>query len=229
MRLRGEKLKRVALERGLTPEQLGPAIERTGLTGDSAVRAIRNWMANRASPAPKATDIRKLAEAMGCGPKDIARFTSMVRQHRGSPRKAKLLVDLIRGRGILEAQNLLRFTPKRAALNVMKCLAAAIEDAKQMDADEALLFVSHSTCDEGSVMKRFQPKDRGRAHQILKRFSHITVGVEEREPKSRKSPAKAAAKAAPVDDAEKKPAKKSAPKAEKPVGEKSAKTTKESR
>lgn len=226
MRLRGEKLKRVALERGMTPEQLGPAIERTGLTGDSAVRAIRNWMANRASPAPKATDIRKLAEAMGCGPKDIARFTSQVRQHRGSPRKAKLLVDLIRGRGILEAQNLLRFTPKRAALNVMKCLAAAIEDAKQMDADEALLFVSHSSCDEGSVMKRFQPKDRGRAHQILKRFSHITVGVEEREPKMKKARAKVVtAAAAPGDKAEKKTAKRSAPKGEKA----SAKTTKESR
>lgn len=186
-------------------------------------------MANRASPAPKATDIRKLAEAMGCGPKDIARFTSMVRQHRGSPRKGQAARGpdpRSRDSGSTEPA---AFTPKRAALNVMKCLAAAIEDAKQMDADEALLFVSHSTCDEGSVMKRFQPKDRGRAHQILKRFSHITVGVEKREPKSRKSPAKAGPRPLRLMMLKRSPRRNRPPRLRSLSVKKSAKTTKESR
>lgn len=180
MRIRGDALKELAQARGVSTEQLGVAIERTGLVGDGAVRAVRNWMSGRHSPLCKAEDIRKLAAAVGVQTKDIARFTSQVRHHRGSPRKAKLLVDLIRGHGIIEAENMLRFTPKRAAVNVLKCLNAAVEDAKQSAADESLLVISHSTVDEGPRMKRFQPKDRGRAHSIIKRFSHITIGVEER-------------------------------------------------
>lgn len=184
MRLRGDKLGQLAKAAGVSVEQLAEAVQRTGLEGDKAVSALGNWMKGRDHPRCKATDIAKLAAAVGAQPKDIARFVSRVDHHRGSPRKAKLLVDLVRGKHVLEAENLLTFTTKRAALNVKKALRAAIADAEQAQADTTALYVVESRVDAGGMIKRFQPKDRGRAHQILKRLSHITIGVEERAPKA---------------------------------------------
>lgn len=184
MRLRGDKLGQLAKAAGVSNEQLAEAVQRTGLEGDKAVSAVGNWLKGRDHPRCKATDIAKLAAAVGVQPKDIARFVSRVDHHRGSPRKAKLLVDLIRGKNVLEAENLLTFTTKRAAVNVKKALRAAIADAQQSEVDETELYVVESRVDAGGMIKRFQPKDRGRAHQILKRLSHITIGVEERAPKA---------------------------------------------
>jgi large subunit ribosomal protein L22 len=180
VKLRGEQLKRLAEKAGVSTEQLGEAVARTGLDGDRAVSAIKNWMAGRDHPRCKGQDIAKLAAAVGVQPKDIARFTSEVRYSRGSPRKAKLVTDLIRGKPYLEADNILRFSNKRAAVNIRKALNAAYTDAQLADADIERLFVAESRVDGGPVMKRFQPKDRGRAHAILKPMSHITVAVEER-------------------------------------------------
>ena len=184
MRLRGDKLKKLAGKSGVTVEQLAQAVERTGLSGDDAVSAVKNWMIGRDHPRCKATDIAKLAGAVGVQPKDIARFVSRIVQHRGSPRKAKLLVDLVRGKNVDEALNLLTFTTKRAAVNVKKALSAAIADAEQADADVTALFVAESRVDDAGMLKRFQPKDRGRAHPIEKRFSNITIGVEGRSAKA---------------------------------------------
>lgn len=186
MKLRPDKLKKLAAAAKLTNEQLGQAIERKGLEGVKAVSAVRNWMMGRHDPECKAADIRGLAQAIGAQPKDIARFVSKVRYHRGSPRKAKLLVDMVRGRSVDQALNLLTFTTKRAAVDVKKALNAAIADAEQFQADVTQLVVAESTVDDGPRMKRFQPKDRGRAHQIIKRFSHITIGVQERDSRKRK-------------------------------------------
>ena len=180
MKLRGEQLKGLAKQAGVTPEQLAQSVERTGLSGDRALSAVKNWMAGRDHPRCKATDVAKLAAAVGVAPKAIASFRSQVKYHRGSPRKAKLLVDLIRGRNVLEAENLLRFTTKRAAVDVLKALRAAVSDAQLAEADETALYVSESTVSDGPVIKRFQPKDRGRAHSILKRMGHVTVAVQER-------------------------------------------------
>jgi large subunit ribosomal protein L22 len=180
VKLRGDKLKQLADAKGVTREQLAEAVSRTGLDGDRAASAINNWIAGRDHPRCKAADIAKLAAAIGAEPKDIARFTSQVVYHRGSPRKASLLVDLVRGKGVDEALNLLAFTTKRAAVNIRKALSAAIADAEQADADVTALYVAESRVDDGPRIKRFQPKDRGRAHPITKRLSHITVGVEER-------------------------------------------------
>ncbi|USO00437.1 MAG: 50S ribosomal protein L22 [Phycisphaeraceae bacterium] len=105
---------------------------------------------------------------------------SRVAHHRGSPRKAKLVVDLIRGRTADEADEMLRFSTKRAAANVRKALLAARADAQEAGADSTELLVAECRIDEGPHIKRFRPKDRGRAHPILKRTSHITVGLQER-------------------------------------------------
>lgn len=180
MKLRGDRLKQIAEERGVSREQLAAAVERVGIKGPNALKAINNWFEGNDHPRCKAQDIAKLAQAVGAQTKDIARFTSYVMYHRGSPRKADLLVDLIRGKNVLEAENMLTFTTKRAALNVKKALQAAISDAQQYNADEDALFVVESRIDDAPQIKRFQPKDRGRAHPIIKRQSHITVAVEER-------------------------------------------------
>ncbi|TVQ81193.1 MAG: 50S ribosomal protein L22 [Phycisphaeraceae bacterium] len=103
----------------------------------------------------------------------------MSRFQRTSPRKARLLADLIRGRRVDEADTLLRFNPKRAAVMVRKALRAAIADAEQNEVPIDRLYVSESRVDEGMIIKRFRPKDRGRAHPIQKKTSHIVVGVEE--------------------------------------------------
>lgn len=177
MRIHGENLKKVAASRGTDAVRLGAAIERAGLKGDDAVRAINNWMVNRDHPRCKAADIKRLAAALQVEPSAIARFECYFRVHRGSARKAGLLADLIRGKRVDVAENLLTFTTKRAAIDILTALRSAIADAEQANADVGSLVVELSTVQKAQVMKRFQPKDRGRAHSILKPMSHIKIGL----------------------------------------------------
>ncbi|QER41468.1 50S ribosomal protein L22 [Thermodesulfobacterium sp. TA1] len=104
-----------------------------------------------------------------------------------SPYKARLVVDLIRGKKIDEALNILNFTPKKAARIVKKVLESAIANAENnygMDVDN--LYVVEAYVNEGPRLKRIWPRAWGRASRILKRMSHITVVVEEKEEKSKK-------------------------------------------
>lgn len=185
MKLRADQLKSRAEEAGLSVEALAAAVSRTGLTGASAVSAIRNWLGGRDHPRCKKADIERLADAIGCELGDIARFVSSVNHHRGSPRKAKLVIDMIRGKAVIEADEMLQFCHKRAAVNVRKALQAAMADAQEAGADRDSLVVAEARVDGAQHIKRFQPKDRGRAHPILKRTSHITVGLQERATASR--------------------------------------------
>lgn len=180
MRLRSEQIKKRAGEVGVSVEQLAQAVERDGLTGKSAESAVKNWMSGRDHPRAKRGDIEALSTALGCLPKDIAKFTSMVRNHRGSPKKAKLVTDMIKGKSFEDASQMLEFSTKRAATNIRKALMAAQADAEQLGADTGSLFVSEACVDGGMHIKRFRPKDRGRAHPILKRTSHITISLQER-------------------------------------------------
>ncbi len=180
MKLLPNQLKKRAEAAGVSLEQLAEAVARTGLNEREALKAVRNWLAGRDHPRCKAADIRALAEAVGAQPHEIAKFTSMIRHHRGSPKKAKLLADLIRGKSYVDAENMLAFTTKRAAVNMRKCLQAAMAEAEEAGADVGSLVVAESTVDGSTHIKRFQPKDRGRAHPILKRTSHITISLVER-------------------------------------------------
>ena len=97
-----------------------------------------------------------------------------------SPRKIRLLVDMVRGKKVEEALTILRFTPSplaRAVAKVVKSAAANAENNFQMD--PADLKVVSIYVDEAKPMKRFRPVSRGRAHHIIKRSSHITVIVAE--------------------------------------------------
>jgi large subunit ribosomal protein L22 len=98
---------------------------------------------------------------------------------RISARKARLIIDLVRGRNAQDALNILKFTPNRAAGMISKVLTSAVASANEDEADVDNLYVLDARVDEGPSMKRIQPKDRGRAHPILKRTSHIMVVVEE--------------------------------------------------
>jgi len=98
---------------------------------------------------------------------------------RISSRKVRLVADMIRGRDVQDALNILKFTPNRAASMVLKVLTSAVANANENEADVEKLIVDQAFVDEGPTIKRWRPKDRGRAHPIQKRTSHITVVVEE--------------------------------------------------
>ncbi|MHC4561923.1 MAG: 50S ribosomal protein L22 [Planctomycetota bacterium] len=106
-------------------------------------------------------------------------WKSQHRDARMSARKARLMADLIRGRHVQEALNILKFSPNRAAGMVSKVLTSAVANANEAEADVERLYVQEAFVNEGPTMKRWRPKDRGRAHPIMKRTSHITVVVEE--------------------------------------------------
>jgi large subunit ribosomal protein L22 len=89
------------------------------------------------------------------------------------------VIDMIRGKDVQDALNLLKFSPRRAAGMISKTLSSAVASANEAEANVESLRVIEARVDEGPRMKRIQPKDRGRAHPILKRFSHITVVVDE--------------------------------------------------
>jgi large subunit ribosomal protein L22 len=99
---------------------------------------------------------------------------------RIAPRKARLVADLIRGKSVEEALTALDFSKKRGASFISVVLKSAIANAEEKNADPTKLVVSESRVDEGPTMKRFQPKDRGRSHPIMKRTSHIIVAVDVR-------------------------------------------------
>jgi len=99
---------------------------------------------------------------------------------RIAPRKARLVADMIRGMPIDQAMTSLTMCKKRGAYYLRGVLRSAIANAEQEDADVASLVVREVSIDGGPTIKRFQPKDRGRAHQILKRTSHIHLALASR-------------------------------------------------
>jgi large subunit ribosomal protein L22 len=181
VKIRGDKLKQFMGEKGAGPDTLAKALARKGLDERRAESAVRNWMRGSDHPRCKPEDVKVLARELGCSVADLVRFTSQVKYHRGGVRKAGLLADLIRGKDVETARNFLEFTPKLAAVNVKKALEAAVADSGAYDVDQADLVIVESRVDQGPRIKRFQPKDRGRAHPIIKPMAHITVGVQLKE------------------------------------------------
>lgn len=107
---------------------------------------------------------------------------AVARYVRVSPRKARLVVDLVRGKSAGEASTILRFTEKGAAEAVGKVLASAVANAEHnLKLDPETLFVSEAFVNEGPTLKRIQPRAMGRAFKIRKRSSHITIIVKQRE------------------------------------------------
>ena len=97
---------------------------------------------------------------------------------RIAPRKARLVIDLIRGKGVKEAEAILKFTPNRAAEPIAKVLHSAISNAENnLELDKEDLIVTQAFVDAGPSLKRFKPRAMGRADRMVHRTSHITVAV----------------------------------------------------
>ena len=109
-------------------------------------------------------------------------FVSKWRFARITARKARLLTDLIRNKPVGEALDLLKFNKKRGAIMVAKVLKSAIANADAQEADVENLYISKLFADDGPIMKRFMPKDRGKSFSIFKRLCHITIEVDEGTP-----------------------------------------------
>ena len=142
-------------------------------------------------------------------------FRAEARFMRVSPQKARLVLELIKGRRVEDALNTLMFTKKRVAPTIEKLLRSAVENAnylnteKGVDVDVDNLYVKRAVANDGPRMKRIRPAPMGRAYRYVRRISHIEIALAERgkngredvatvvgeEEKSAKAPTKAAPKA----------------------------------
>jgi len=141
---------------------------------------------------------------------------------RMSPRKARLVVEHIRGRSVPEARTVLAFTQRAAAREIEKVLSSAVANAEanhNLDGDD--LVVSAAYVDEGPVMKRWRARARGRAARIQKPTCHITVKLVEVE----RAPEPAPPAPEPGPQAEEKPKRKPAPKRKAPAKKKEEEAT----
>jgi large subunit ribosomal protein L22 len=182
VKLNTERFKAIVAETGVTVDDLAAALPGAAdgrKAGETAKKKVRNWLAGKHEPVAKAGDVRALANTLGVPMGRIAKWTSQFRWSRGSQQKHGLVVDMIRGKNVEEAVTVLDFSPRRASVMVKKALLAAMADAESADADLGKLVVTEARADGGMIIKRFHPKDRGRAHRIQKKTSHITVSVEE--------------------------------------------------
>ena len=100
---------------------------------------------------------------------------------RISPRKLRLVADLVRGQNVGKAITTMKFTPKRGSKILYKTLMSAVANAEQkgtLDVDN--LYVKKITVDEGPMLKRFLPRAQGRATTVRKRMSHLNIVLDER-------------------------------------------------
>ena len=101
---------------------------------------------------------------------------------RISPRKVGVVLDLIRGKDVRYAEAVLKHTPKAACEPLLKLLKSAMANAENNHSmDVSKLYVAECITCPGPILKRIRPKDHGRAHRILKRTSHVTLVLKERE------------------------------------------------
>lgn len=100
---------------------------------------------------------------------------------RISPQKARLVVDLVRGKKVEDAKSILQYTKKFAAGIVSKVLKSAVSNAKQNpNIDDSILYVKEIFVDQGPSLKRWRARAQGRAASIKKRMSHITIILDEK-------------------------------------------------
>ncbi len=100
---------------------------------------------------------------------------AFLKNYRQSPRKVRLIADLVRGKKVNDALAQLQFVDKRAAGPVAKLITSAKANAIEAGADADALIIKKMTVDKGVTFKRFMPRARGAASRINKRNSHITV------------------------------------------------------
>jgi large subunit ribosomal protein L22 len=114
-------------------------------------------------------------------------YRASARFQHVSPQKARLVLDLIKGRGVQEALETAAFTKKRIAPVIHKLLTSAVDNAKYVAGEQGIdldvdnLYVKRALADDGPRMKRIRPAPMGRAYRYQRRLTHITVSVAERD------------------------------------------------
>src|SRR5215468_5155284 len=154
-------------------------------------------------------------------------FTAKARFTRVSPQKARLVLDLIKGRRVEDALSTLQFTKKRIAPEIFQLLRSAVENAnylsqeKGLDVDVDKLYVKHAIANDGPRMKRIRPAPMGRAFRYQRRISHMEIVLAEKASGNGKGALATTVgeekSAAPKKAAKKAPAKKSAAKKKAPA------------
>jgi large subunit ribosomal protein L22 len=149
---------------------------------------------------------------------DTREFRAEAKFQRVSPQKARLVLDLIKGRGVEEALNTVAFTKKAVAPLVEKVLRSALENANYLSQEQGLdidvdnLYVKQALANEGPRMKRIRPAPMGRAYRYQRRLAHIVISVAERKQDGLVQTVDAEASAAAKPAGKKAPAKKAAAK-----------------
>jgi large subunit ribosomal protein L22 len=105
---------------------------------------------------------------------------AFLKDYRQSPRKVRLIADLVRGKKVEDALATLKFVDKRASGPFAKVIASAVANAKDQGKSTETLFIKAVAVDKGTVLKRFMPRARGSASRINKRNSHIRVELGEK-------------------------------------------------
>lgn len=180
--LSGKKLTQVCKERKIGDVQLADHLARGGMSKDDALSAVRNWKKCLYRPIPGKEDVERLASALGVEAGAISEWHASLQYAPMSASKVRLVTQLIAGRDVQDALDLLTFTHKRAAPAIKKVLQSAIANADEQEADVDNLYVSEARADQAGRRigtKAWHPKDRGRAHPIRKEATHIYITVSE--------------------------------------------------
>jgi len=167
------KLQELCRERQMDIGQLADRLAGPRFGKKQAIVAVKNWQKGLFKPEPRADDIRRLAGALSVEVNDIADWRSSYRFAPMSARKARLVTQLIVGRSVRNAMDILKFSRKRAATMIYKVLRSAVADADEQQVDVDNLYVSSARVDDAGIRigtKRWIPKDRGRAHPITKKL-----------------------------------------------------------
>jgi large subunit ribosomal protein L22 len=179
--LSGKKLKQMRLAVNMGVDDLASALVPAGLGETKARAAVKNWERDNMKPGPRTADIESLAKAMGVSTQNLVVWSACHRYAPMAPRKVRLITDLIRGRSVQDALDVLKFANKRAAVMVDKVLRSAIASADEQEADVEQLYVCQARVDYAGVRlntRRWRPKDRGRAVSWCRKACHIHVAVD---------------------------------------------------
>lgn len=180
--LDGNRLKKFCKTSKVSMNELGNQLVRGGLNQAEAISAIKNWQKGLFKPVPRLEDIRRLADALGVEVNQLSQWRATCRYAPMSSRKARLVTQLIVGRNVQDAMDILKFTHKRAVDIINKLLKSVVANADEQRADVENLYVKEARADSAGIRigtKRWIPKDRGRAHPISKMASHIHITVTE--------------------------------------------------
>lgn len=184
--LSGKKLSDVCKERKIGDAALAEHLAHGGMDRIEALSAIKNWKKCLYSPSPQREDVERLASGLGVETTAISEWRVSYRYAPIAAGKVRLVTELISGRDVQDALDILTFTHKRAAPAIKKLIKSAVANADEQEADVDNLYVMEARVDQAGRRigtKAWHPKDRGRAHPIRKEASHIHITVAEEQSK----------------------------------------------